>query len=411
MRIAIVGSGIAGLTASWTLGKSHDVTIIEKQTRHGMAAHSLEIGSVPVDVPLRVFYAGYYPELLELYDEAGIETEAVDYSTSFAHVGGDTYFRYKNIHVGGSAIPVPRSTGPEARRILADMARFLARDRNRVQPDETVGEFFNRTDYSTEFVDGFLLPAFAGIATVPYDRVRDYPGHVVADYMTGGILLQSVRRTVRGSRFVVERLTSRAVDHQRGCEVTQIHPSNGASGGAVDVVDSSGRRQAFDHVIVATQANQALRFVDHDGPEASALNHFGYDTSRVVTHTDPRLAPRDRSSWSPVNFLVSPDHDAPMASIWMNAVVPGLTTERPVFQTWNPLVEPDPTTILGDVTLQRPAVSTTSEAGLAALDRLHDTPNRRIWFVGSYAAAGVPLLESATRSARSVARRINLQGV
>ena len=402
MRIAIVGSGIAGLAATWRLGEAHEVSLLEKQPSHGMSAHSLAIGNVPVDVPLRVFYAGYYPELLELYAEAGIATVAADYSTSFARLGGDTYFRYENIHFGDKAVPIPRTGTTATRRILSDIARFLTRDAGRVRPTETVGEFFARTDYSADFIDGFLLPAFSGIATVSYDRVRSYPGKVVADYLTGGILLQSVRRTLVGSRAVAERLASRAHKHKTACEVTAITPVDNG----VVVRDAAGVTQTFDHVVVATQANQALRLIDDDRTLA-ILRNFSYDTSRVITHMDPRLAPQSRDTWSPVNFVVSADHNAPMATIWMNAVVPELKTDAPVFQTWNPLIEPDPSTVLGDVTLQRPAVNATSDAALADLETLHDAPGRRIWFVGSYAGVGVPLLESAARSARRVADRIS----
>lgn len=402
MRIAIIGSGIAGLAAAWHLGEAHDLTILEKHSRHGMAAHSLVIGDVPIDVPLRVFYAGYYPELLKLYSEAGIATAAADYSTSFARLGGDTYFRYENVHFGDKAVPVPRTGTSETRRILGDIGKFLTRDAGQVRPTETVAEFFARTDYSADFIERFLLPAFSGIATVSYDRVRSYPAKVVADYLTGGILLQSVRRTLRGSRFVIERLASRARHHRTGCEVAAITPS----GDGVVVRDAAGATQTFDHVVVATQANHALRLIDDDRTTA-ILSHFGYDTSRVITHTDPRLAPRSRETWSPVNFLVSGDHDAPMATIWMNAVVPELKTDAPVFQTWNPLMEPDPATVLGDVTLQRPAVNANTDAALTDLETLHDAPGRRIWFVGSYASAGVPLIESAARSARRVTERID----
>lgn len=403
MRIAVIGTGIAGLASAWLLSKHHEVTVIERATTPGMAAHAVTVGDVRMDVPLRVFYAGYYPRLMALYAEASVRTEPVDYSTTFAHLSGQTYFRYRNVHVGARALPVPSFRGTLARQILADIARFLARDQRDVRSDETVGDFLSRHDYSEAFARQFLLPAFAGIATVSYAQVRDYPARIVAEYMTSGILLESVRRATDGTREVCKRLLSRVTAQHNGVAVTGVSRTDAG----VDVIAQSGYRGTFDHVVLATQATHAHALLsDVSAAEDRALVGFKTVTARVVTHTDPALAPQDPSDWSPVNFLVSPDAPAPMATIWMNAVQPGLPNTPALFQTWNPIIEPRPDTVLGDVTLLRPVVTRSSVAAVHAVNTLHAQPNRRVWFAGSYGAHGVPLLESAVQSAHAIAHRL-----
>lgn len=93
MKIAVVGSGIAGLAASWFLGARHEVHLFEKQPELGMAARGLEWGGARVDMPLRVLYRGYYPTLTALYADAGIAITSSDYSASFSDLDGTCYFR------------------------------------------------------------------------------------------------------------------------------------------------------------------------------------------------------------------------------------------------------------------------------------------------------------------------------
>jgi len=178
------------------------------------------------------------------------------------------------------------------------------------------------------------------------------------------------------------------------------------TGNGVTVV-TQGARQNFDHVVLATQANQSARILRRASSEESeVLSAFSYEASQVVVHRDTRLAPSGgESQWAPVNFLLADAKATPMATIWMNAIqaMPG---DLPLFQTWNPIVDPDPDLVLAESSFERPVVNTESLKCLKQLERLHAQADRRIWFCGSYAAHGIPLLESATHSALSIAERL-----
>jgi predicted NAD/FAD-binding protein len=113
MEIAVVGGGIAGLSAAWRLSARHRVTLLEKHAVAGMDAHSLDLehdgGTWRIDVPLRVIYEGYYPTLIGLYRDLGVELERTNYAGSFSDLGGDVYYRYANLMVGGRSVPLPAS--------------------------------------------------------------------------------------------------------------------------------------------------------------------------------------------------------------------------------------------------------------------------------------------------------------
>lgn len=132
MKVAVIGSGIAGLAACWYLRDQHHVTLFERGNRVGMDAHSVEIetpsGPVYINVPMRVFFQGYYPTLIELYTQAGIAFEPINYSASFSQLGGDSYFRYNNLRAGPYSLPMLAGKSllqPQAIRLGAELLRFL----------------------------------------------------------------------------------------------------------------------------------------------------------------------------------------------------------------------------------------------------------------------------------------------
>jgi predicted NAD/FAD-binding protein len=158
--------------------------------------------------------------------------------------------------------------------------------------------------------------------------------------------------------------------------------------------------------VIAAQANHALRMLACTQQERDALGSFTYQPSTVLMHSDARLAPPNRALWGPVNFILARGAEMPMATIWMNTVHKSFGGED-IFQTWNPVIEPDPARVLSRVAVERPVVNEESVLGIAKLQALHAMPGRRIWFAGAYASPGVPLLESAVTSGLAVAGKIS----
>ncbi len=412
MKIAVIGGGIAGLAAAWLLSRRHEVTLFERHAQPGFVAHSVAVDGVRVDVPLRVFYPGYYPTLMQLYRALGVVTEPVSYATTFTGGDGRAFFRWRNLRMGGLSWPyvLPQDVAhPRARRIVHGALRFNSRARVALARGElagrSLGDFIRGERLSPDYVDGLLLPALATIATCTTADALDYPADVVARYVSAGLNRQSVRRAVHGADDAASRLVKGIgrVVCDAGVEAL-TH-----DGQAVHVHRQGRVVERFDHAVLATQANQALALWRTPTPAmADTLAAFRYRPLDVVMHRDPLLMPALRRDWSPVNARICTDQDRPESTIWVNAVQPALRRARPVFQTVHPHRQPREDLVISRAHFERPLVDALSQRALLRLQALQtDHSSRRVWLCGSYADAGVPLLESAVRSAYAVASSLD----
>lgn len=429
-KIAVIGGGLSGLCAAWLLGRNtNQVTLFEHQAQPGFTASSVAVPwggmSHRVDVPLRVFYEGYYPTLTRLYAALGVATEPVSYATTFTGADGVPYFRYRNLRWGDRswAYLGPRDLAQaNAWQIGIDILRFNRLAKAALQRGAlaglTIGEFVAAARLSPRFVDGFLLPAIATIGTCPYALAREFPAAVIVDYLARGLSRQSVRRASDGADDVAAKLLAGIADLRCNAQIAAVSRVDAG----VLIRSADGSQAVFGHVVIATQANQARHLLaDTSRDEAQTLESFSYTPVEVLVHRDPTLMPKQRRDWSPVNLMVTIANDQsdvqplaqrqtqPESTIWVNAVQPALRGAPDIFQTVQPLRVPREELVLSRARFERPVVDRHSAAALLALQRLHAEPQRRVWFCGSYAQAGVPLLESAVRSAHDVAAALGVK--
>lgn len=412
MKIAIIGSGIAGLTAAWLFQRAgHDITLYERQTKIGLDAHTVELevdGVVGrVDVPLRGFNPENWPNLMGLCQAVGVDTEAVDLSHSFNRATGETIFSYHNVEVEQpytSLIKNQRVLNRTALQILSEVFRFkYCTKEDMSQPhyaDLTLKEYLEARDYAASFVYDYMYPALTTICTCSYDSLDAYPVAVIVNFLENLLGKFNIRRLTGGSQAIVQRLSQDINQICYNTSIKKVYPHQKG----VQLETALGTTDDYEQVIIATQANQAWRLLGQPSPEElTTLQAFPYDAVSVSIHCDPGLMPHNRADWGMINFTTRKTHEAAMSTIWMNRLEAVWQGKTPVFQTVGPIVEPKPAMEFQRIEFERAVVNHASRRALAQLDQLHQQPDRRIWFCGSYASPGIPLLESGVCSSVKVA--------
>ncbi|MFL1465349.1 FAD-dependent oxidoreductase [Marinobacter sp. HN1S83] len=405
--IAVIGSGMAGLAAAYRARRAgHDVTVFEASNGHGMDAHALTVDGGLVDVPLRVMSPDAWPSVLQLAKEVGVGTFEVGVHTSCSWTNGHTWFRSGEIPIlGWPCLGSWRYLNTRALRMakgiwqLSRLTQKLARDKT----DVTLGEVLKHQNFDPLFWRGLVLPILSTICTCEEKHLLNWPAAQLLSSLHGILFGSELYRLEGGTAALVEGL---AVDLPlySGSPVAQVEVSDLG----VKVYNQRGDGGVFDRVIVATQANQ-LSFLDDTqfGDERKVLENIGFDAGELWVHQDPRFMPSKKEDWTALNFQMDEALEKPMFTVWVNEVEPTLTGSAPVFQTWNPLFEPDPDTVLARVALERAVVHRGTARVHEALGQWHRRPGRKVFFCGSWAYEGVPLLESAVRSANAVVDAIN----
>ncbi|MCG8618171.1 MAG: FAD-dependent oxidoreductase [Desulfobacterales bacterium] len=411
MKIGIIGTGIAGLSAAWLLNRTgHRVTLYEKDHTLGMDSHSISFEQdgieLRTDVPPRIFNVTQWPNLLDLYREAGVALVPIDPSQSFSVAGEPNFL---NVDVAYQPqLPEGQEITEKLNHIMGDILRFaegVPQDlADGLSHETTLAEYLTSRAYSQVFITDFLYPMLSStVCTCSYESLDAYPAPVILQTLLNLLGDQPLLRTKFGTRDVITRLSRGIDDIRYGTEVCAVTPTPAG----VRVETTEGRVEEFDHLIVATQANQALGILSAPSEsERKMLSAFSYEDVPVIVHQDTALMPVNETGWAHINLIIARDRRAAMCGVLMNRFNPDWQIEKPVIQTINPLFEPQPEKVIARYNLQRPVVNADALAGLALLGQLHQEADRRIWFCGSYAAEGVPLLESAVVSSLRVAKRL-----
>jgi uncharacterized protein len=400
---------MAGLSAAYGCRQAGcRVTLFEALPELGMAAHSQSVDGGILDAPLRIMNHDSWCSTLALARRVRVETFAIKVYTSCSWSDRSTWFRSSRMPVTGwPLIGSWRYLNLRTLRLAVGLA-WLARFTHRLQAsgaDITLGDALARERYDVLFWRGLILPILLTTCTCEESHLLAWPAVPLLTQLHG-ILHTGEALRLQGGTSALASALARDIPGHLGSRVTEVREDDGA----MIVRNARGEGGRFDRVIVATQANQ-IDFLDalQFGEERQLLQGIGYARGELLVHRDERFMPRHRRDWTALNFQMDRDMAHSMFSVWVNAVEPTLAGKPPLFQTWNPRFEPDGDKVLARLPMQRAVVNGDTGSILDRLRAWHAQPGRRLFYCGSWAHEGVPLLESAVRSAQAVVDTLRRQ--
>ena len=391
-NVAVLGSGVAGLTAAHVLAKHDRVTLFESDSRLGGHAHTHRVDvdgeTVALDSGFIVHNDRTYPTLLRLFDELSVPTQQSDMSMSIrSDTTGIEYAGGKGL---SGLLPSLRTVSDRRYlRMLREVLRFHAAAR-RVLDDNsgeslTIAEFLAREQFSDFFRDHFMTPLIAAVWSCAPDGAGDYPARYLFAFLRHHGMLTVLgsptwRTVTGGSATYVLRIAAGLDEVYTGTAVRRIAEIPGG----VRVVDEFGVVRTFDAVVVATHPAQALAMLDDpSAAERAVLGAIPYATNHAQLHTDTTLLPvnpRARASW---NYLVPATPGAGVLVTYdltrlMRIDLPG---DRRFLVTLGGAHRVDPRTVIAEMTYEHPIYTTES---VAAQGRLGLLGSDRVAFAGAY---------------------------
>ena len=396
-RVAVIGSGISGLSAAWMLSRNYDVTLFEADKRIGGHSNTVDVltddGRLPVDTGFIVFNNWNYPNLVKLLETLGVPSEVSDMSFSASVDNGNFEYSGSNmLSMIGQKTNIIRL---QFWKMVGDILRFYRQApsfaRSSGASDLTLGDFLDREGYSKSFVDNHILPMGAAIWSATADQMRSYPlVAFIRFFESHGLLSLSKRPTWRtvtgGSRAYVNAILD---DFEGTARLGSPVRSVKRMAGSVEVKADGSEAEFFDHVVIASHADQALSMIQNpDDDERALLGAFDYTHNTAVLHSDPALMPKRKSVWSSWNYIGNkcPDKDAQLCvSYWMNRLQ-NLKSKTPVFVTLNPCREIAPDLVHASFDYTHPLFDTKA---LKAQKELWSIQGRGgIWYCGAHFGSG-----------------------
>ncbi len=387
-RVAVIGSGISGMSAAWLLAQSRDVTVYEKATRPGGHTRTIAVAGVgPVDLGFIVYNEATYPNLVALFRHLGVRTRASDMSFAVSLDGGRV--EYAGTDLRGLFAQPANLLRPRFWAMLRDLLRFYREapmDAPALEHDLiSLDAYLRGRGYGAGFVQDHLLPMAAAIWSTPAAEVGAYPATAFIRFCENHGLLKlrdrPVWRTVEGgsSAYIRPLIAPFAAGLRLARGVVAVWRD--ADG--VLVRDDAGHTEHFDDVVLATHAPTALAMLaDPSDTEIALLGAVRTAANRVVMHADPRLMPRRRAAWASWNYIDRTDGGL-CVTYWMNRLQ-SLPGERQIFVSLNPPIEPE--AIIHEEYFDHPQFDATALRAQRALWSLQGT--RRTWYCGAWFGAG-----------------------
>ena len=402
-RVAVIGSGISGLSAAHALASVAHVTLFEAGSHFGGHTHTVDVTldgiTHGVDTGFLVFNERTYPGLIRLLAELQVETTASE--MSFSVQVPDLGLEWSGCNLNSVFAQRGNLARPGFWRMLKDMLRFnkictaIAVSGNEEKLQQAIADFLAEHRFSAEFRDWYFLPMIGCIWSCPTDQMLRFPIATMIRFCHNHGLLQVAHRprwfsVTGGARNYVEKMLKHIPDARLDSPVRSVRrmPPGVGSAGVLVGTDLGGER--FDEVVMACHSDQALALLADATPDERALlGAIRYHPNRAVLHTDSSVLPRRKLAWAAWNYERASNGSKEQASVCLHYLINRLQPlpfDTPVVVSLNPLLEPRANTVQGEFHYAHPVFDMAAIAAQKRLPALQGVA--RTWFCGAWTRYG-----------------------
>tara|TARA_B100000683_G_scaffold267477_1_gene301231 strand:- start:400 stop:1638 length:1239 start_codon:yes stop_codon:yes gene_type:complete len=394
MKIAVIGSGISGLSAAYYLSKKHHVDLFEKEDHFGGHSNTIDIEindkKIPVDVGFIVFNHQTYPHLINFFKEINVDIEKSD--MSFSVSVENTQFEYCGKGLKGIFSNKSNLFNIEFIKMFFDILKFYKScDKiSNLNQEITLHEFLEKNKWSKSFKNYHIIPMVSAIWSMPPTEAGKMPMNFFLKFFQNHGLFKLSNRpqwytvTQRSRTYVNKVLSQISGEHYKNYQINSIRRiSSGVQ------VYYGGDNEFFDYdkAVIATHADEALSLIKNPTElEKSILSKFGYKENHAVLHFDENIMPKNKKAWSSWNSFVDPkDLNKSSLSYWLN-LLQNLKIKKNVFLTLNPFKNIPEDKILKKIKFTHPYYN---QSALENQKNLKNIQNREnLLFCGSYFGYG-----------------------
>ena len=394
MKIAVIGSGISGLSSAYYLSKKNEVDLFEKDDHFGGHSYTFDIKEknkkVPVDLGFIVFNKTTYPNLINFFEELKVPYEKSDMSFSvsvkdsnieYGGTGFNSLFARKNNLFNFNFIKMIY----EIISFYKSAPVLLKKDLKNL----TLGNYLDNSKISKYFINYHIIPMLAAIWSMPFSKARDIPFELFLNFFNNHGLFKLKDRpqwytvTNRSRNYVSKVLDKINGEYFKNYEIKKIIRSDD---NVRIFINTLGEYRDYDHVVLACHADQSLKLIDNpSNEEKEILNEFTYISNEAYLHTDVDLMPNKINAWSSWNSISKKDLTKTCVTYWLNKLQ-NLDTNKNYFLTLNPITKIKDSEIIKKINFTHPYLNNKS---FEMQNRLKDLQGKkRVWFSGSYFGYG-----------------------
>jgi len=397
MKIAVVGSGISGLSSAYYLSKKHKVDLFEKQDRFGGHSYTLDVEyndkeRVGVDVGFMVFNKITYPNLINFFKENEIEIEESD--MSFSVNVKETNIEYCGKGFNGIFSNKLNLFNYKFIKMFFEIINFYKRcenlDPNTLEKNITLGEYLQKINKTNYFIDYHIIPMVSAIWSMPPYEASQMPLSFFLNFFKNHGLFKLKNRpqwfTVsnRSKTYVNKILSNISGEYYKNYEINKIIRNNN---GVKVYYGSENEFFTYDKVVLASHADESLKIIsDATDQEKQILNNFKYRKNVAVIHSDENSMPKNKKAWCSWNSSLDPNNKKNSSvTYWLNQLQ-NLKIDKNIFLTINPFFKIDPSKIYNEIDFTHPYYDENALKNQSKLNSIQNTNNTL--FAGSYFGYG-----------------------